>query len=223
MKEKKITTRRQKTLRRLPVLLLLLFIYVGLGGYGLLPTQAIRYSEERANTGPTAVIRELGQLPIPNTGINQAYLCANDGAMLIALCRFHLLSGWTDYGHTAMDCSDPAPIHVGSYSVYKNPDTVPGNRAEYLYGRVDASAGALIRAQIGYMGPGEEWICVETVDIPSADWFETDGGRWFIQPLPRELWEQADDPLSIRALLLDSQGTVLYDEPVVVQGGTVLG
>lgn len=214
-------SRGEKLCRRGALLLLLVLVNVTLGGYGLTPRDGIRPSEEVANLGRTEVIRSLGSTGIRGAGLSRSYLCANENGMLFALARFSGFTGWGDQGFAVIDCSQSSAVHSGTCSVSKLREG-EDNWRWFLFGRVDAEEGVLLRAELGtrYGGPGMEWTTAETVEIPSSQWFEKDGHTYFLRELPRYDREEGRPGWDVRLTLTGGEGRILYQD-IVAQGGSV--
>lgn len=224
MREKKYHSRRERLRRRGMLLAALVLTGMTLGAYGLTPRDGIRASEEVVNMGRTEVLRSLGSTDIRGAGFNRAYLCANENGMLFALTRFYGLSGWRDMGFASLDCSQPSAVHSGTYSfskLRKGED----NWRWFLFGRIDAEEGALLRAELGnrYGAPGMEWTTSETVDIPRSQWFQQGGHTYFLQELPRYDRESERGGRDVRLTLTDEEGRVLYQDLVWQGSSTSIG
>lgn len=172
-KEKKewLSSRRKRSLRRVlmaaaAVLLVNRIFLVGL----LFPIQAIRHNEERMGTGRTAVIcREW------DPGFRWdflAYLTKNENVTLLSGARLTYL-GWMDAFGMALDCSEEAPIHAGTWFLNW------GDRAAiYVFGRIDDPDIAELRVLWTIEGDedSEMWWNVSKTE----ERVEEDGRRYFL-------------------------------------------
>ena len=169
-KEKKgrLSSRRKRSLRRVliaaaAVLLVNRIFLIGL----LFPIQAIRHFEERQGTGRTAVVCRDWAPEIH--GSHLLYLTENENVLMLS-GTYLTVYGWMDAFGVAADCTPPAPIHGGWWSMARegrtnlvyafcrleDPEIV---RLEVLAEYEDGSSGQLVR-QSAFRWD-REWVCGE--------------------------------------------------------------
>lgn len=220
-KPKPIETRRHRALRYTAILVVLLAYMTVADGYKLLPGQAVRYTEETYNLKRTEIVTRL--LPPREMKLFPAavYLSGNDNALLLSGVRFNLLYGWMDFGGSPLDCSRPAPIHVGAWLASRRVGDGEAiyPQADYLFGRVDDPAVAEVRVRLcwrEYTDDPPEYFTDQVITISAGDMLERGGVRYFVVPYAPE--EQAfqeghDSRIYYFCDAVDGEGKVLYTQP----------
>lgn len=238
MRQKRILTRRQKTLRRGAVMAVLLALVVFMGDYGFTPRYAIRMAEESVDCGKTEVVQKLGAAPVEHTPWNRLYVSANERAVLFTSAEYHFSHGWEDRDGGCVDCVEDTPVHGAIYKLTSTwteeatPDDPTGRKYDevwYLYGRVDDPRGVSIQGAITY---SEEWdgeisgIWAEQTSS-REEWVRKGGYSYFVFPLyTRTDWKQGDGPeggrFYFQLKLLDAEGNVLYEDQDLGGTGTTM-
>lgn len=238
MKQKRYLSRREKTVRRIEALLLLLALFAVSGIYSVLPSHAIREAETSVDCGSTRVIRKLGSAGLQDDGLNRMYISANEKALLFTFAEFSLLEGWQMNAATAVDCTKERPLHVGlgaAVVIWTEElpdgatdlpeeefleavnDSYKSERVIYVYGRVDALEAATVRVRVCRKN-SNDWETIYSQDIPRKDWFWAEGRLCFVEEICRGTEWFVDSSLykgyetDIFVELLDNAGNVLYLE-----------
>ena len=130
-KEKRLSSRRRRTARRVFIAAVTLFLVNRIFLIGLLfPIQAVRHCEEREGTGRTAVVRRERAPEIGRTGL--VYLTENEKVTMLSAVRLSLY-GWIEIYGVPVDCAEEAPIHGGWWSLHQSGEA----SLFYVFGRVD--------------------------------------------------------------------------------------
>lgn len=176
-KRKTLPVRRKTALRRILIAAAALFLVNRILLVGLLfPIQAIRRNEERMGTGRTAVVlRDWAS----ELGWNYwTYLTENENATLLSGANLTFW-GWMDNFGVPVDCSEPAPLYGGWWSLGREGRP----NLYYVFGRIDAPDIVFIKVQVQY----EDWTSGQPVrrtafewGIPQEDWEEKDGKSYFL-------------------------------------------
>lgn len=217
-KPKPIATRKRKALRRTVILAALLVLTTVFDGYKVLPGQAVRYSEETYNLSRTETVSRL----LPPKGLRlfpaAVYLSGNENTLLLSGVRFHLLYGWMDFGGSPLDCSKPAPIHVGAWLAHRaRGEDDP--RAEYLFGRVDDPAVREVRVRLcwaEYTDDQPEYHTDRVITVSAGAMRERGGERYFVipyDPEERAFHEAHNSRIYYFCDAVDGEGNVLYTQP----------
>lgn len=135
----------------------------------MFPIQAVRRCEERAGTGRTAVVCRDWD---PSFRWNfVAYLTKSENAIMLSGARLTLY-GWMGAFGAALDCTEEAPIHGGTWFLnWGKWSTI------YVFGRVDDPDITELNIQWTIEGDegSEMWIASKT-----SEWIEEDGRRYFL-------------------------------------------
>lgn len=187
MRRKKQPTRRQKALRALAILVFMVLYIVIPGRFYFLPSQAIQEAERIGHIGPTQVIYEF-------PGAEGHTLRGNDKGLMVSTLRSMVpyTDGWEAERRSYLDCSKPAPFHVGFSSCSFG--------AEW-YGRIDDPAAASLRLELYEWGE-----LLGSFALDKEDWIEKDGHLYFALEIDKHTWAQF---MASYAYLLDSEGNVL--------------
>ncbi|MBP3520334.1 MAG: hypothetical protein J6J87_03200 [Oscillospiraceae bacterium] len=193
MRKKKQISRRRRAFRWLVLLAALAAWAVLPGRFRFLPGQAIREAERLGNLGPTRLIAEL-------SGHEGRTLRGNGKGLMIFLLTESVERGWDAQDRTYLDCSKPAPFHVGfsTYGFWQNGDLV--GMADW-FGRIDDPAADAVRLEL--YERGELW---NTFTVEKEDWIEQDGFTYFVLEFEKHGW--APDTI-LRSQLLDEAGNLL--------------
>lgn len=203
-KEKCLSSRRRRTLRRVliaaaAVLLVNRIFWVGF----LFPIQAIRYNEEHAGTGRTAVVCRKWVPEIFKTGL--VYLTENENVTMLS-GTYLSFCGWTNIYGVPLDCGPEAPIHAGWWSLVRLEEA----GRFYVFGRVDDPD--IDWMEVYFMRPddplGEERIgrAHGNYGVHRGDggWMGKDGRSYFL--FEADLVDWSEYPTGLRAV------AVGYDE-----------
>lgn len=244
MKQKRYLSRREKTVRRIEALLLLLALFAVSGIYSVLPSHAIREAETCVDCGPTTILRRLGSAEIRYDGLNRLYVSANNKALLFTAAQFSPWEGWQEDSPGAVDCTRDRPLHAGIYMAAAEWqvrseiewDRFDDNtewllqsyhydRVYYAYGRVDDTNAALVRILVGYEDE-TGWVTLWSTEIPRNKWFWEDGHRYFVEKIFQGGWIVEDSDyegrITFRAELLDDRGDLLYLDEELTNAATRL-
>lgn len=231
MKRKKELTRRQKALRRLAIVALVLVVVNYVGTYGLAPGHAIRLAEGKMDCGRTKVIKDLGTAPLERTDWHRLYLSANDGAVLFTAAVYGPSHGWEAREPFCIDCTADAPAYGAVCRLYtswlEEPED-PSDRDDgekwqhfdevwYLFGRVDDPKAARVRGRVVFREEeeGEDLEVLAEVDSERWEWLQKDGESYFFFPLMArgpEMPRAGRGYLIYQYQLLDREGEVLYED-----------
>lgn len=196
MRRKGRLTRRQRALRALAVLVFLVLYVVLPGRYYFVPSQAIRAAERLGNIGSTQLIYKF-----PEEGRT---LRGNDrGLMACTLQNDVADQGWEAKYCAFLDCTKPAPFHVGFCRSLYGAD---------WYGRIDDPAAAAVRLEYYTFNLGERQL-KETFVIEKEDWIEQGGRLYFALEFEIRNW-----PLFnfAHSELLDSEGNIIDSQEIFV-------
>lgn len=170
-KEKRLSSRRRRTLRRVLVAAVTLFLVNRIFLVGLLfPIQAVRHCEERAGTGRTAVVYRDWAPEIYKTGL--VYLTENEKVTMLSAVRLSLY-GWMEVYGVPLDCTVEGPIHGGWWTLYRKEEP----SQFYVFGRIDDPDIDRLNILWTIEGDGDSdmWVVSD-----SGEWMERDGRRYFL-------------------------------------------
>lgn len=170
-KEKRLSSRKRRALRRVLTAAAALFLANRIFLVGLLfPIQAVRRCEERENTGRTAVVYRDWDPEIYKTGL--VYLTENEKVTLLSAVRLSLY-GWVEVYGVPLDCTEPAPIHGGWWTLYRKGEP----SRFYVFGRIDDPDIDRLNILWTIEGDGDSdmWVVSD-----SGEWMERDGRRYFL-------------------------------------------
>lgn len=193
MRKKMQISRRRRALRWLALLAFMAAWAVIPGRFRFLPGQAIREAERLGKIGPTQLIAEL-------PGDRGRMLRGNDKGLMILRLMGTVERGWDAQARTYLDCSKPAPFHVGfsTYGFWKDGDYV--GMADW-FGRIDDPAAAAVRLELYENGELRNTFTVE-----KEDWIEQDGFTYFALEFEKHSWGQY---ALLCSQLLDEEGNLL--------------
>lgn len=182
-----VRTRKQRALRRLMLLLLVLAVVSWLfPAVNLTPRQAIRRGEERAGARSTAVVT-WQRVPDANRGL-LACLTANDSGVVLGFTRVSLL-GWEVFQGMELPCDGDEPVyaqrHILSYAG-EEIQSVDG-----FFGRVDDPA--ILRLEVSLRTPvawdengrPARWEELGCIPFEEDTWHTLDGHRYFLALTPK--------------------------------------
>lgn len=208
-KEKRLSSRRRRTLRRVLAAAVTLFLVNRIFLVGLLfPIQAVRRCEERENTGRTAVVYRDWAPEIYKTGL--VYLTENEKVtMLSAVCLS--LYGWMEVCGVPLDCTEEGPIHGGWWSFVR----LEKAGRFYVFGRVDDPE--IAQLEVYFMRPDdpreEERIGRVQgnygVRREDSGWMEKDGQSYFLFEADLVDWSKYPTGLRIVAVGFDEDRNVV--------------
>lgn len=204
-KEKRLSSRRKRTLRRVLFAAVTLFLVNRIFLIGLLfPIQAIRQNEERAGTGRTAVVcRDWA----PEARWSHlVYLTENENITMLSGAYLGWL-GWLGGFGVPLDCTEPAPIHGGCWSISQDEDRA----LFYVFGRIDDPDIDLLKVTVRHKEEpprkkdvwqliGFDWV------LPRGDFVEKDGQSYFLLEKYPVDWSDYPYGVSITALGYDKEG-----------------
>lgn len=170
-KEKRLSSRRRRTLRRVLVAAVTLFLVNRIFLVGLLfPIQAVRHCEERAGTGRTAVVYRDWAPEIYKTGL--VYLTENEKVTMLSAVRLSLY-GWIEVYGVPLDCTVEGPIHGSWWTLYRKEEP----SQFYVFGRIDDPDIDRLSILWTIEGDGDSdmWVVSD-----SGEWMERDGRRYFL-------------------------------------------
>lgn len=177
MKKTKMSSRKRRALRRLLIAAAAVFLVNRIFLIGLIfPIQAIRRNEEQAGTGRTAVVCRDWEPKFRRDFL--VYLTENEDATMLSGTRLTYL-GWIDGFGIPVDCSEPAAVHGGWWSMSRQ----GRDSLFYVFGRVDDPSIDLLTVQVWY----EDWAGGEPVRQDAFSWgleredlLEKDGRYYFL-------------------------------------------
>ena len=213
-KEKRLSSRRRRTLRRVLIAAVTLFLVNRIFLVGLLfPIQAVRRCEERESTGRTNLVCREWTPEIYKTGL--VYLTENEKVTLLSGTRLTLY-GWMDNFGVPVDCSEPAAVHGGWWAMSRE----GRGSLLYVFGRVDDPDIDLLTVQVWY----EDWSSGVPVRRNAFSWgleredlLEKDGRYYFlIKNYPVDFGEYTSN-LSTTVTGVDLAGNVIAE--VELDGG----
>lgn len=170
-KEKRLSSRRRRTLRRVLVAAATLFLVNRIFLVGLLfPIQAVRHCEEREGTGRTNLVRRDWAPEIYKTGL--VYLTENEKVTMLSAVRLSFY-GWTEVYGVPLDCTVEGPIHGGWWTLYRKEEP----SQFYVFGRIDDPDIDRLNILWTIEGDGDSdmWVVSD-----SGEWMERDGRRYFL-------------------------------------------
>lgn len=202
-KEKRLSSRRRRTLRRVLIAAVTLFLVNRIFLVGLLfPIQAVRRCEERENTGRTNLVCREWTPEIYKTGL--VYLTENEKVTMLSMVRLSFY-GWTELYGVPVDCTGEGSIHGGWWSFVR----MEKAGRFYVFGRVDDPDIAWL--EVYFMRPddpsGEERIGRVHGDygIHRGDrgWMEKDGRSYFLFEADLVDWNEYPTGLRVVAVGYD--------------------
>lgn len=208
-KEKRLSSRRRRTLRRVLVAAVTLFLVNRIFLVGLLfPIQAVRHCEERAGTGRTAVVYRDWAPEIYKTGL--VYLTENEKVTMLSAVRLSLY-GWIEVYGVPLDCTVEGPIHGSWWSFVR----LEKAGRFYVFGRVDAPE--IAQLEVYFMRPddpqGEERIGRVHgnygVRREDSGWMEKDGQSYFLFEADLVDWNEYPTGLRVVAVGFDEDRDVV--------------
>lgn len=170
-KEKRLPSRRRRTLRRVLMAAATLFLVNRIFLVGLLfPIQAVRHCEEREGTGRTNLVRRDWAPEIYKTGL--VYLTENEKVTMLSAVRLSFY-GWTEVYGVPLDCTVEGPIHGGWWTLYRKEEP----SQFYVFGRIDDPDIDRLNILWTIEGDGDSdmWVVSD-----SGEWMERDGRRYFL-------------------------------------------
>lgn len=170
-KEKRLSSRRRRTLRRVLSAAVTLFLVNRIFLVGLLfPIQAVRHCEEREGTGRTNLVRRDWAPEIYKTGL--VYLTENEKVTMLSAVRLSFY-GWTEVYGVPLDCTVEGPIHGGWWTLYRKEEP----SQFYVFGRIDDPDIDRLNILWTIEGDGDSdmWVVSD-----SGEWMERDGRRYFL-------------------------------------------
>lgn len=170
-KEKRLSSRRRRTLRRVLIAAVTLFLVNRIFLVGLLfPIQAVRRCEERENTGRTNLVCREWTPEIYKTGL--VYLTENEKVTMLSAVRLSLY-GWIEVYGVPLDCTEEGPIHGGWWTLYRKEEP----SQFYVFGRIDDPDIDRLNILWTIEGDGDSdmWVVSD-----SGEWMERDGRRYFL-------------------------------------------
>ena len=142
----------------------------------LFPIQAIRHFEERAGTGRTAVICRDWAPEIH--GSHLLYLTENENILMLS-GTYLTVYGWMDAFGVAADCTTPAPIHGGRWSMARE------GRTNLVYAFCRLEDPEIVRLEVPVRQSAfrwdREWVCGEE---DRHFLFRKRGVNWSTYPSP---------------------------------------
>ena len=170
-KEKRLSSRRRRTLRRVLAAAVTLFLVNRIFLVGLLfPIQAVRRCEEREDTGRTNLVRREWAPEIYKTGL--VYLTENEKVTMLSAVRLSFY-GWMEVYGVPLDCTVEGPIHGGWWTLYRKEEP----SQFYVFGRIDDPDIDRLNILWTIEGDGDSdmWVVSD-----SREWIERDGRRYFL-------------------------------------------
>ena len=208
-KEKRLSSRRRRTLRRVLMAAVTLFLVNRIFLVGLLfPIQAVRRCEERENTGRTNLVCRDWAPGIYKTGL--VYLTENENVTMLSAVRLSLY-GWIEVYGVPVDCTEEGPIHGGWWSFVR----MEKAGRFYVFGRVDDPEIAWL--EVYFMRPddpsGEERIGRVHGDYGAhrgdSGWMEKDGQLYFLFEADLVNWSEYPTGLRVVAVGYDEDRNVV--------------
>lgn len=170
-KEKRLSSRRRRTLRRVLMAAVTLFLVNRIFLVGLLfPIQAVRRCEEREDTGRTNLVCRDWAPEIYKTGL--VYLTENENVTMLSAVRLSFY-GWIEVYGVPLDCTEEGPIHGGWWTLYRKEEP----SQFYVFGRIDDPDIDRLNILWTIEGDGDSdmWVVSD-----SEEWMERDGRRYFL-------------------------------------------
>lgn len=170
-KEKRLPSRRRRTLRRVLMAAVTLFLVNRIFLVGLLfPIQAVRRCEEREDTGRTNLVCRDWAPEIYKTGL--VYLTENENVTMLSAVRLSFY-GWIEVYGVPLDCTVEGPIHGGWWMLYRKEEP----SQFYVFGRIDDPDIDRLNILWTIEGDGDSdmWVVSD-----SEEWMERDGRRYFL-------------------------------------------
>lgn len=199
-KEKRLSSRRRRTARRVLVAAVALFLVNRIFLIGLLfPIQAIRHFEERQGTGRTAVVCRDWAPEIHKSHL--IYLTENENAIMLS-GTYLTAYGWMDAFGVAADCSTPAPIHGGGWSMARE------GRTNLVYAFCRLEDPEIVRLEV--LAEYEDWSSGQPVRQSAfrwdREWVCGNEDRHFLFRKRGVDWSTYPSPLYLTAVGYDAAG-----------------
>lgn len=199
MRPRKQRTRRQKALRWIAVLAVLLAYIFLPGKYHFRPASALGEAEEMGKLGPTYFI---AQLPGEEGRILRG---SEKGMMALTLYNAGVYGGgWQTKDWTYLDCSGSEPLYAGFDAVGL---TAYDNTQLYdWFGCIHSPEAAAVRLEIYRKDRLEDtYTLLDTRTVPREEWIGLEGRTYFAV----SFWREAVYDGMARSELLDEAGNVL--------------
>ena len=211
-KRKYSLTRKRKAIKRSIICLLLILVFFYCGNFGLLPSSALRETEEYYGTGKTETIIPYHRNSlIKFTGVGLFCLSENENALIHHCAKYNLLIGWYRAVAAVVDCSGDSPVDAGQHSVSGS----KSGSTEYYFGRVNDSR--IQRVEIG-LDKGRDGSIDVRIDHPI---FERDGQRYFYQGYVPD--DEDDYYYAPYVICYDADGTLVYEAEIKQGSSSYIG
>lgn len=204
-KEKRLSSRRRRTLRRVLMAAVTLFLVNRIFLVGLLfPIQAVRRCEEREDTGRTNLVCRDWAPEIYKTGL--VYLTENENVTMLSAVRLSLY-GWIEVYGVPLDCTEEGPIHGGWWTLYRKEEP----SQFYVFGRIDDPDIDFLKVTVRHKEEppekNDEWQLMGFEwGLPRGDFVEKDGQSYFLLERYPVDWSDYPCGISITALGYDKEG-----------------
>ena len=220
---KKERTRKQKALRRLALLLIMMVFASAAGLYGFFPAQGRLYNEETHHTGRTQLVQRLYDPSIKATKMALFDLTKNKNVTMLHCVRWHPLVGWMDSSAAVIDCSSDAPLYSGSFFLSDNGSEI----LLFVFGRVDEPSIVSIKISLqksSYLQEEQReiWTEYKSYTLAAQNWKVKDGARYFVESIDMQK-EDRDSPTRIMISAYDENGIELSSGEVTQYTWTSLG
>lgn len=180
---KKLRTRKQTALRRIAVMVAVLFVinffmHIGL----LIPRQAIHEVEERNGTGWTRTVDRMWAPEIHTSHL--VYLNQNENVTMFSSAYLTIV-GWMPGFGNVLDCRGGEPLYAGFTMMHRDE-----KETWFLYGRVDDPEIERVEIELraeeydsnSYAVDGREVRRITDVELQEQDgrryFLVKDGGAW---------------------------------------------
>lgn len=217
MKQKETTRRKKALWRSAVVVVLILFMWVG--GYAFLPSQGRHYNEESFHTGRTKLVERIYEPSLKATRMALFDLTANEDVTMLHCVRWHPLYGWMGASASVIECWETAPLHAGFCSLsHKSSE----EDLFFVFGRLDSMDITSIKISLQcatYVGEERQEVWVEDCSRTSerTEWTEKDGHRYFVENFGL-LSKEVDRPMKVVLTAYDAEGEEVSSVDATYQG-----
>ncbi len=207
---KKYRTRKEKTLRRICLIAVLLAALTVTNAINLLPRQAAMDIAEMQNMEEAELLRSFYNGKLKAYRFARQLLLEDEHALLLCAVAWDPLAGWYDRDWCTLPTTGDEPVYAGIRSHMQG-----GKCVTYVFGRVEDERVAKVEFVYGTAedGGGDAVLW----ELPQEAYFREGGERYFLMETDAFLEEEGRGFRSATVVSRDGDGSVLSESDVWAQ------